>query len=35
MEKAGREWSRQEPSDIDEARKGELAGGELINKTRA
>ena len=25
-EKAGREWSRREPSDIDEARKGELSG---------
>src|SRR5438270_10238354 len=23
---AGREWSRREPSDIDEARKGELSG---------
>jgi hypothetical protein len=22
----GREWSRREPSDIDEARKGELSG---------
>jgi hypothetical protein len=31
----GREWSRREPSDIDEARKGELAGGERINRTGA
>jgi hypothetical protein len=23
---AGREWSRRAPSDIDEARKGELSG---------
>src|SRR5437588_10951690 len=25
-ERRGREWSRREPSDIDEARKGELSG---------
>ena len=26
LESRGREWSRREPSDIDEARKGELSG---------
>src|SRR6478672_8060508 len=35
MKRRGREWSRREPSDIDEARRVSSTGGERINRTGA